>query len=755
MNRSLVACSVRAILSGVASAGACLAGGLAIAQGQPAAAKGSAELEEIIVSAQPIFFRAADASSAARFELPISETPQAIAVLTEDFMKTANVRTLDDAAKFIPGLSALGPNGWGEPRTGFLIRGVDLNLSNGLKLDNYSFFYQGLMDMVGLERLEVVKGPAAVSYGQGSYGGLVNFISKKPLHEHYSSAEVSYGSFETYNIQGDITGPLTDDERLRFRLGVGYRDGESFRHGEELGILTAVPTLAFDLTENTSLSVIGYFQDATLVAGGALPVFRDAAGRLILPTDDLLPRSTFAGNSDENQSDVDMRSIVLSLRHKFNDTTQLDVVASASSAHMEVRTAYSEPFRPTSLDPASASYGLISAYTQVLLDDNEYSNIEVSLQKEFEAFSQQHTVFVLAGLQKQERWLGFAGHCSPSVNILDFQPSDFEPVFVTQEDAENQSGDFCYGFGLVDEREVRNIGVQGHFNLTDRWSVLAGARYDSMDRFNLSSESGLTEDFIRSTGVVELDDTVSEVSLRFGVMYEFTPSINGYFSYMDGFTPQIGRVRGGGIIGNEHGTLYELGVKGVFRDGGLGVNAAIFQLNTSDTRVRDPSNLPGEVFVLAAGENERKGFEFEVVGQITEAIAINANYAHIEGEFTNSPQNPALEGTSLPVGPENSASLFLNYTFAKSSALSGVNLGAAISYSGSQLPRRGASVPYRVPSYQTVDVYAAYPLSDRAEIALNITNILDEEYWLPSVSAYGVNYGMPRAYTLTFRMALF
>ena len=399
MRPSPIARHVRAILSGITGATACIASTMAVAQEEPPV------LEEVIVRGQPIFFRATDASSAARFDLAIADTPQSISVLTEDFMRTANVQSLDDAAKFVPGLSALGPNGWGEPRSGFVIRGVNLSLSNGFKLDNYSFLFQGIMDMVGLERLEVVKGPAAVSYGQASYGGLINLISKKPLREQYSTIDVSYGSFDTYSVKTDITGPLTEDGRLRFRAGVGYRDEGSFRDGEGMKVLTAVPTLAFDITDSTELSAMGYFQDASMVAGGALPVFEDASGRLILPNDNLLPQSTFAGNSEENGSDNDIRSIVLKLRQQINETTQLNVVATYSSARLEVRTAYSEPFQPTSLDPSSPEYGLIGSYAQVLLDDNEYSNAEVSLQKDFEAFSQEHTVFVLGGPNRQKRWL--------------------------------------------------------------------------------------------------------------------------------------------------------------------------------------------------------------------------------------------------------------------------------------------------------------------------------------------------------------
>jgi iron complex outermembrane receptor protein len=762
MNRSLVACSVRAILYGIAGAGTCTVSGLAVAQGQADAAKESEELQEVVINAQPEFFRAVNASSAARFDLAISETPQAISVLTDDFMRTANVQTLDDAAKFVPGLDFRGPNGWGEPRTAFQVRGVNLSLSNGFKLDNYSFIFQGFMDMVGLERMEVVKGPAAVSYGQASYGGLVNLISKKPLSKHYSNTEVSYGSFETFNFKTDITGPLTEDGRLRFRAGVGYRDGDSFRDGEETDVLTAVPTLAWDLSDRTELSAIGYFQKAALVAGGALPVFQDVSGRYILPTDDLLPRSTFAGNSETNGSDNDIRSIVLRLRHDINDTTQVNAVATYSAANLQVRTSYSEPFRPTSLDPASPYYGLIGSYSQVLVDDNEYSNAELSLQKDFEAFSQTHKVFVLAGINTQKRWVGFAGHCNPAVNILDFDTSDFEGVFVSQAQAEAAAGDnaaHCYGFGIVDKRDDMNVGVQGHFNLTDRLSVLAGARYDSIDRYNLGSAGGLTYDFIRSTGTVSLDDTVNEVSMRLGAMFSFTDAINGYVSYMDGFTPQIGRIRTGGIVGNEHGELYEIGAKGVFLDGALGVNAAVFQLDTADTSVRDPNNLPGEEFVVPAGENERKGVELELVGQLSRSIAINANYAYIDGEYDKVPNNPLLEGKALPVGPNHEAAVFVNYTFNQAGPLQGANVGAAVAYSSSQLPRSPYLFPtfdvrYELPSFTTVDLSASYPLSDRAQMALNVTNLLDEEYWLPAASSYGVNYGRPRAYTVSFRMAL-
>lgn len=749
MKQSKVARSVKAVLTVAAGGAACLCAGAAVAQSASSSDDGI--LEEVLVEGQPEFFRARDASSVARFDIPIEETPQSVTVMTEDFLRRANIRSLEDASRFVPGVAQVGLNGYGEPRSLFTARGLPLDLFSSFKLNDYTFAFQGLLDTVGIERMEFVRGPAAISYGVVSYGGMINIVTKKPQREAAYSAELTYGSYDNYTMAADVTGPLTDEGDLRFRAGLGYQDGGTFRNGERHSLLTFVPEVVYDIADNLQLTATGYFQDGGNVSGGSIPVFEDADGRIVLPSSRLLSRETFTGNSDLNQSDNEIRAAVLKLKYTLNDTTEFSVVASHSAANLEVRTAYTDAFSyPVTLDPDSSEFGQVPSLTQVLIDDNVYDTLEASMQKTFEAFGQEHTLFVLAGHQRSERWLAFAAHCGGTVNIFDFDTSELEGVFVTDQEAETQSGNFCYGFSDFEETENSNIGAQAQINITDRLSLLAGARYDTIDNRHMTG-SGTRLSTIKRTGVVDFDGKLDEVTLRLGAVYEFTPAINGYVTYVDGFTPQFTRMRSGGVVANEKGKLYEVGTKGVFRDGALGFNASLFLMETSNTAFDDPANLPGEDFSLAGGESERWGYELEAVGQLTEHLAISASYSFVEAEITAAPDDPELVGEELRRGPKRSASLLVNYTFDQA-WLKGLNLGTGISYSSSQVPRFLAS--YEIPGFTTVDLNASYLVSERLEVGAGIGNLFDKEYLLPSGSPYGVNYGEPRTYYMSVRIKM-
>lgn len=741
-----------------------LGAGTALAQtGDNGQAPDDVGLEEIVViGSQPEFFRASDASSAARFDLPIDKTPQSISVMTEDFLRIANIDSLEDASRYVPGLTEQGLNGYGEPRTNFTFRGQKLDLSNNFKLNNYSFAFQGLMETVGIERIEFVRGPASIGYGVTSYGGTVNVVTKKPLDEFFAAARLGYGSYGTYRMEGDVTGPLTEDGRLKFRLGVGYRSGGSFRDGERSDILTAVSTLVFDATENLRISLDGYFQEAGNLAGGSMPVLEDADGNYVFPTDDVLPRSTFTGNTRFNNSDNELRAIVLKAQHQLNDTTEITAVANYSSSNLEVRSAYADAFfSAVSMDPTSENYGIIPVLAQDLRDLDEFYNAEVSVQKTFEAFGQEHTFFALGGYNKQESVGGYATACNSRINIFDFHNDEILTTLFTEDDAENGIWPFCFGSTRILEIENRNIGAQANLNITDKLNVLLGLRYDSINQYYLSAaNAALTKEGIERTGTPISDFRTDELTFRIGAVYEFLPDMNVYAMFVDGFTPQAEPMRDGGVTPNEQGKLYELGAKTLFQDGDLGINAAVFLLKIANTAVSDPANVPGDDFSLSAGKAKQWGFEIEAIGQVTDSLAVSANYAYQKGEVTANPEIPALVGLELRGGPNHTASLLVNYTFDRDDALDGLNLGASVTYASSQPPRNlnpfgdPAFVPYIIPGYTTADFNASYPVSDSLEVGLNVHNIFDKDYVLPSGSPWGVNYGEPRSFMVYMRMAM-
>lgn len=699
----------------------------------------------VVVGAQPEFLKASDATSVSKFEVDIQDTPQSVSVLTEDFIRTANVLDLEDASRFVPGLTEKGPRGFGEPRSDFFARGTQLGLDRSFKLDNNSFAFQGILDTVGIERIEFVRGPASIAYGIVDYGGIVNVITKKPQKEFSASAVASYASWDNLRVEGDVTGSITGDGSVRYRLGVGYRDGDDFRDGGSENVLTITPALQVDLAPNLLLSVNGYLQESESVASGAIPVLQNSdSGEIVLPSDDLIPRDTFGANPD-SFADNEIQAIATQLRYEPTEDTELRAAFNYSRSKFNVRNAYIESYYgPVQFVPSASPYGYVYTYTQINQDELEVLNAELSVQHDFEAFGQEHKVFALLGYEDYQRADGFGVRCTGGVNVFDFEPSDISTEFLTIDELVNQTGNFCFGDGDVLETQNTNIGAQGQFYLTDKLSLILGARYDSIDALVINSDAALNKEQALVLGSIGFDDTTEEVTLRAGAVYELTDQINVYGLFVDGFTPSFANTRNNGVVDNEQGVLFEVGVKGLFLDDALAVNASVFQLDISDTPISDPENGPGDDFVIPGGEAERSGVELEVIGQLNENLSLSVNYAYIDGQITEAPDDPFLVGRDLAIGPTQSFSTFLSYTFTTNDRWDGLNLGASISYADEQTP--SVNVDYKLPSYTLVDLRASYPIRENIEIGLNIQNVLDEEYLLASGSDWGVNYGEPQSF---------
>src|SRR5262249_55929460 len=138
--------------------------------------------EEIVV----IGFRAEEQGSATKTSLSIRETPQSISVTTRESMEARQVRDLTSALELTAGLTSGiaadgGPfAGRGLPGgEGFLLRGQELDGRRDVRMDGFVVASR-VFDMAAFERVEVVKGPSSVLYGQGSLGGFINMIRRKP-----------------------------------------------------------------------------------------------------------------------------------------------------------------------------------------------------------------------------------------------------------------------------------------------------------------------------------------------------------------------------------------------------------------------------------------------------------------------------------------------------------------------------------------------------------------------------------------------
>jgi len=197
----------------------------------PATAQES-ETEVITVVGNADFFRPSTNTSATKIPLDIVETPQSITVLTEDIIDLTGARDLEDTSALVPGFVAKGTYGGFDNR--FNARGFDISVAEGILINGIQAASNVDRDFLGVERIEYLRGPTSIVQGTLNFGGAVNIITKRPTADAEGQLVAEIGSFDTYRVEGEISGSLTEDNSVRGYFGAAYEDRGSFRDAQEL-----------------------------------------------------------------------------------------------------------------------------------------------------------------------------------------------------------------------------------------------------------------------------------------------------------------------------------------------------------------------------------------------------------------------------------------------------------------------------------------------------------------------------------------
>ncbi|MEH2405647.1 TonB-dependent receptor plug domain-containing protein [Nostoc sp.] len=200
---------------------------------------------ELVVTGEQDGYTVPEASTATLTDTPLRDIPQSIQVVPQQVIKDQGITRIVDAVRNVSGTQIGGGYGnlFGEVR----IRGFGA----GSLVDGFN----GLLPANGanIEQVEVLKGPASVLFGEGDPGGLINYVTKKPLSNPYYSASFTAGSYDYYNPAIDISGPLTTDKKLLYRLNISYENSGSYRDYIENDISYLSPVISYKISDATTL----------------------------------------------------------------------------------------------------------------------------------------------------------------------------------------------------------------------------------------------------------------------------------------------------------------------------------------------------------------------------------------------------------------------------------------------------------------------------------------------------------------------
>ena len=192
--------------------------------------------------------------TATKTDTPIMQTPVSIQVVPRAVMSDQKTTTIKDA---LENVSSVRPQSSLGLSNAFITRGFRNGrvFRNGLVANGLGIGEGAQFDSANLERVEVLKGPAAVLFGRIEPGGLINLVTKKPRDEAYYSVEQRFGSYDFYRTEWDATDAITKDKSLSYRFTGAYQNNKSFRDFNFNDRVLVNPSLTWRPGDATEMSL--------------------------------------------------------------------------------------------------------------------------------------------------------------------------------------------------------------------------------------------------------------------------------------------------------------------------------------------------------------------------------------------------------------------------------------------------------------------------------------------------------------------
>lgn len=661
------------------------------------------ELDAIQVTA-PI---ATDTGTATKTDTPINEIPQSISIITDRQLADRAVHGVEEAVWFTAGAQG-GAYGSDTRSDWLLVRGfTPARYLDGLALAEGSGTGITRIEPYGMERIEVLKGPASVNYGAMPPGGLLNYVSKRPTDYALREVELQVGSEDMRQLAFDFGGPLNDDASLTWRLTGLARNSDTsvdYIHDDRYFL---APALTWKPDDANTLTVLARYQAADTKAGAG---FLPAQGTLLPNPNGRISPGLYTGEPNANDYEKTLKSIGYEYSHDFGAGT---------SFHQSLRYGTSE------VDPnvAVGAFGLLadlrtlSRYLWSTREDEKTLGLDNNLQWRF-GERVQHTL--LAGLDYRRSRYSYDSNFVFAATGLDV----FDPVY-------GSMPDLAPDFDPATTSSVRQ--TQSHLGLyaqdqikMDRWVVTLGGRKDWVGTDN--------------SGAHQSDDKFSG---RVGVNYVFDNGLSPYAGYSQSFQATIGADFAGNAFEPTTGEQVEVGLKYQPASGDLLATLAVYDIRQENTLVVDPDHT---LFQIQQGEVRSRGVELEGRWNIGRGASVYGAYAYIDSEVTKTTVANTL-GKEIPLQPRHAASLGGDYTIT-SGVLAGLGFGAGVRYTGEHYG--DAPNEWETPSYTLLDAAVHYDFGNW-RLQLNAQNLGDKQYISACNSVFWCYYGYPRTVTATAR----
>lgn len=689
--------------------------------------------EEITVS-----FTGQQSRTAMKMEMAVMDTPLMVQGYTNSFVKALDVKTVNEMYTYMNGINRTGDGVYDTS-----IRGFTSNQeSNNMQMNGMPGFAvrQSAPSITNVERIEVLKGPASVLYGRATPGGLVNIITKRPQAERQHVVDLRLGSFAggngpglgeetSYRLGLDLTGPLGKSRKVLYRLLGSYDDNRSFRNFVHDKDLLIAPSLTFNVSSGTLLTLEGEYRDLD----------KSLDQQLMAPLNDVnfvaRPNVRYQEPGDKELDKGTSAGAYFTKAFSGGATVNATF---RSVFHEDVR-------RGLENNRVEADNRRARRRDRNQLNKREYHFLDTTFSKAFATGTIKHNLLFGAGG-------GFENRDFDRIRFgnLGFLIDLYEPVYGLYTLPANPMP----GFHRLQELWNYNAYVQDQVNFSEKWKALLALRYDRLDT---SFEELRLADADRS----RTDDAIVPTV---GLVFQPNPAVSLYGNFATSFEPQAVTsfdAEGQSPFDPEHGYQFEAGTKTQFADGKAEASIAGFYIVRENVLVQLTSGAFEQV-----GKERSQGLEFDLRFQPRPNFQSILGYTYTDAVVLED-RDPLKVGAQLINSARHSFNLWGRYDI-EAGATKGLGFGVGLIWRDyrpgsfpNQVVRTGEPIPGQPVSTAVLDLPAyfradagVYYTKDRYELTLRLNNLFDELYYESAFNLLQVRPGRPREMTLSLRIRL-
>ena len=643
---------------------------------------------------------------------PIIDVPQSLSIMTSDQITQQGFTSIGDIINYTPGVNT--SQGEGH-RDAVVFRGVR---------STADFFIDGVRDDVqyyrplyNLEQVEILRGPNALLFGRGGTGGILNRVTKKGVFEEsFTNYQANVDSFGEFGVQLDTNVAIGDTAAVR--LNAMYEDlanDRDFYDGERIGLN---PKLRFQVGDSSVYDISYEYIDHERFIDRGIPT-----GANGLPIESLRDR-VFA-DPELNINTLEAHILRTTVQHEFAN----NVKGNISAVYKDFDKFY-QNFYPSAFDPAA---NIVTLDGYVDTTQRQSFTLAGNFVGEFETGSLGHRFIVGAEYidtdNNNDRFNSFFDQSADDTEhfLADETFSLVNGVGINA-DGNTSTNDFSADLNDDTEAAVQtySIYIQDEIELSENWDLIVGARFDKFD-IEVFDTKAFNERIVNGEDITRADETRDnsddQISPRLGLVFKPQENVSIYTSYSETFLPQSGEQYanlGSRGLDPDEFTNVELGLKWDFTDG-LSFTASIFEIQQDAI---EEDGLGGAFTVTS----ETKGFEAQVIGNVTEQWTLSAGYSFLDGELPN--------GNTPREVPEHMFSIWNKYQVTEK-----FGLGLGLTYQDDSFINNGNTAT--LPSYTRIDAAAFYTVSENLRIQLNVENLTDELYFPNAHSTHQATVGAP------------